>query len=107
MDQSNKPKFKLVVENRDPIHFHSGTDAKRAYQQLDKSLTAMIMIRSKEKWENYMGRESEYSRTKLYEKQPFFKICSPIDTDTNVLSNYNSTLGDGFLWTCTKNFKSN
>ena len=54
MDQSNKPKFKLVVESRDPIHFHSGTDAGRAYQQLDKSLTAMIMIRSKKKWQNYM-----------------------------------------------------
>ena len=97
MGQSHKPKFKLVVENRDPIHFHSGTDAKRAYQQLDRSLTALIMIRSKGKWENYMGREPEYSGTKLYEKHPFFKIGSPIDTDTNVLSNYNSTLGDGFL----------
>jgi hypothetical protein len=97
MGQSHKPKFKLVVENRDPIHFHSGTDAKRAYQQLDRSLTAMIMIRSKGKWENYMGREPEYSGTRLYKKHPFFKIGSPIDTDTNVLSNYNSTLGDGFL----------
>jgi len=97
MGQSHKPKFKLVIENRDPIHFHSGTDAKKAYQQLDRSLTAMVMIRYKGKWENYMGREPEYSGTKLYEKHPFFEIGSPIDTDNNVLSNYNSTLGDGFL----------
>ena len=95
MGQSHKPKFKLVVENRDPIHFHSGTDARRAYQQLDKSLTAMIMIRSKKNWQNYMGRTG-HSPTIFYEKA-FFKIGSPIDTDTNVLSNYNSTLGDGFL----------
>ena len=95
MGQSHKPKFKLVVENRDPIHFHSGTDARRAYQQLDKSLTAMIMIRSKKKWQNYMGRTG-HPPTIFYEKA-FFKIGSPIDTDTNVLSNYNSTLGDGFL----------
>ena len=95
MDQSRKPKFKLVVENRDPIRFHSGTDARRAYQQLDKSLTAMIMIRSKKKWQNYMGRTG-HSPTIFYEKA-FFKIGSPIDTDTNVLSNYNATLGDGFL----------
>ena len=95
MGQSHKPKFKLVVENRDPIHFDSGTDAKRAYQQLDRSLTAMIMIRSKKKWQNCMGRTG-HSPTIFYEKA-FFKIGSPIDTDTNVLSNYNSTLGDGFL----------
>ena len=95
MDQSNKPKFKLVVENRDPIHFDSGTDAKRAYQQLDRSLTAMIMIRSKKKWQNYMGRTGHFP-TIFYEKA-LLKIGSPIDTDTNVLSNYNSTLGDGFL----------
>ena len=95
MGQSQKQKFKLVVENRDPIHFHSGTDARRAYQQLDKSLTAMIMIRSKKKWQNYMGRTG-HSPTIFYEKA-FFKIGSPIDTDTNVLSNYNATLGDGFL----------
>ena len=95
MGQSQKPKFKLVVENRDQIHFHSVTDARRAYQQLDKSLTAMIMIRSKKKWQNYMGRTG-HSPTIFYEKA-FFKIGSPIDTDTNVLSNYNSTLGDGFL----------
>ena len=95
MDQSNKPKFKLVVENRDPIHFHFRTDARRAYQQLDKSLTAMIMIRSKKKWQNYMGRTGHFP-TIFYEKA-LLKIGSPIDTDTNVLSNYNSTLGDGFL----------
>ena len=95
MGQSQKPKFKLVVENRDPIHFHSGTDVRRAYQQLDKSLTAMMMIRSKKKWQNYMGRTG-HSPTIFYEKA-FFKIGSPIDTDTNVLSNYNATLGDGFL----------
>ena len=105
MSQSNKPKFKLVVENRDPIHFHSGTDARRAYQQLDKSLTAMIMIRSKKKWQNYMGRTGHFP-TIFYEKA-LLKIGSPIDTDTNVLSNYNSTLGDGFLSTCTKDLKSN
>ena len=95
MGQSHKPKFKLVVENRDPIHFHSGTDARRAYQQLDKSLTAMILIRSKKKWQNYMGRTGHFP-TIFYEKA-LLKIGSPIDTDTNVLSNYNSTLGDGFL----------
>ena len=95
MGQSQKPKFKLVVENRDPIHFHSGTDARKAYQQLDKSLTAMIMIMSKKKWQNYMGRTG-HSPTIFYEKA-FFKIGSPIDTDTNVLSNDNSILGDGFL----------
>ena len=95
MGQSHKPKFKLVVENRDPIHFDSGTDAKRAYQQLDRSLTAMIMIRSKKKWQNYMGRTGHFP-TIFYEKA-LLKIGSPIDTDTNVLSNYNSTLGDGFL----------
>ena len=95
MGQSHKPKFKLVVENRDPIHFHSGTDAGRAFQQLDKSLTAMILIRSKKKWQNYIGRTGHFP-TIFYEKA-LLKIGSPIDTDTNVLSNYNSTLGDGFL----------
>ncbi len=72
MDQSNKPKFKLVVESRDPIHFHSGTDAGRAYQQLDKSLTAMIMIRSKKRngkitWE---GPDTfrQYSTKRHYSK---------------------------------------
>ena len=71
MGQSHKPKFKLVVENRDPIHFHSRTDAGRAFQQLDKSLTAMILIRSKKKWQNYMeGPDTfrQYSTKRHYSK---------------------------------------
>ena len=52
-----------------------------------------------------MGRTGHFP-TIFYEKA-LLKIGSPIDTDTNVLSNYNSTLGDGFLWTCTKDLKSN
>lgn len=72
MGKSIKPRFKLIVENMEPRHFVMESDAREAYQQVDQSLVAMIMIRSKKNWQNYMGRELGYSRTYFYEKHPFY-----------------------------------
>ena len=71
MGKSHKPRFKLVVENAETMHFHMESDAREAYQQVDESLLAMIMIRSKKNWQNYMGREAGFYGTIFYEKHPF------------------------------------
>lgn len=71
MGKSHKPRFKLVVENAETMHFHIESEVRAAYERIDKSISAMIMIRSKGNWENYMGRDGGFGGTIFYEKHPF------------------------------------
>jgi hypothetical protein len=72
MGKSHKPRFKLVVEDAETIHFHIESEARAAYERIDESVSAMIMIRSKKNWENYMGRDVGFGGTMIYEKHPFY-----------------------------------